>query len=130
MCIPTSSSYLEYRHRYGEGDGGLRAGPATIWVCMLSKGSNIDYFTMSNAAGGGAYGGVPATVPGTIEDENFDKGRGGVAYSDFIDGNAGKQFRPDEDVDIQKVNGGGFSIGWITAGEYLRYTVDVTEDGT
>ncbi|CAN0516453.1 unnamed protein product, partial [Laminaria digitata] len=39
-------------------------------------------------------------------------------------------FRTDEDVDIQKERDGGFSIGWITAGEYLRYTVDVEEDGT
>ena len=39
-------------------------------------------------------------------------------------------FRTDEDVDIQKDRDGGFNIGWIDAGEYLRYTVDVEEDGT
>ncbi|CAM9850330.1 unnamed protein product, partial [Laminaria digitata] len=128
--IPTSSSYLEYRHRHGEGNGGLPAGPATIRLCVVNKGFNIDYFTMSNAAGGSAYGGVPATVPGIIEAEKFDMGGQGVAYSDSTDGNSGKAFRTDEDVDIQKVQGGGFSIGWITAGEYLRYTVDVEEDGT
>ncbi|CAN0581153.1 unnamed protein product, partial [Laminaria digitata] len=38
-------------------------------------------------------------------------------------------FRPDESVDIDPL-GNGYNIGHIRAGEFLRYSVDVTEDGT
>ncbi|CAN0432792.1 unnamed protein product, partial [Scytosiphon promiscuus] len=37
--------------------------------------------------------------------------------------------RLDEDVDVYHL-GNGFIVGSTAAGEYLRYTVDVTEDGT
>lgn len=48
----------------------------------------------------------------------------------FVGSNTQQQaFRPDEDVDINAM-GGGYNVGYITAGEYLRYTVDVTQDGT
>lgn len=36
-------------------------------------------------------------------------------------------FRPNEDVDINDMGGGEYNVGYITAGEYLRYTVDVTK---
>ncbi|CAN0588429.1 unnamed protein product, partial [Laminaria digitata] len=36
------------------------------------------------------------------------------------------EFRPTEDVDINVMNDGGYNVGYVTAGEYLRYTVDVT----
>lgn len=32
-------------------------------------------------------------------------------------------------MDINALEGGGYNVGKITAGEYLRYTVDVTADG-
>lgn len=35
----------------------------------------------------GPYGGVPATVLGVIQAEEFDEGGEGVAYSDSSDGN-------------------------------------------
>lgn len=38
-----------------------------------------------------------------------------------------QEFRPNEDVDINTMNDGGFNVGYVTAGEYLRYTVDVTK---
>lgn len=34
-------------------------------------------------------------------------------------------FRPDEDVDINAMSGGGFNVGFIEVGESMRYTVDV-----
>lgn len=46
---------------------------------MLSFALNIDYFTMEQAA---PYGGVPASIPGTIQAEEFDFGGEGVGYSD------------------------------------------------
>ncbi len=44
--------------------------------------------------------GTPIAVPGTFEAENFDLGGEGVAYHDNVPGNAGGQYRLNEDVDI------------------------------
>ncbi|CAN0068237.1 unnamed protein product, partial [Laminaria digitata] len=38
-------------------------------------------------------------------------------------------FRTDESVDVGSTDDGYF-VGWIESGEYLRYTVDVSTDGT
>ncbi|CAN0065398.1 unnamed protein product, partial [Ectocarpus sp. 6 AP-2014] len=75
----------------------------------------------------GAFDGVPATIPGRIEGEEFDYGGEGVGYSDTDAGNNGGQFRPSENVDIS-IYGDGYNVGWMRSGEYLRYTIDVTED--
>ncbi|CAM9212408.1 unnamed protein product, partial [Ectocarpus sp. 12 AP-2014] len=75
----------------------------------------------------GAFDGVPATIPGRVEGEEFDYGGEGVGYSDTDAGNNGGQFRTSENVDIS-INGDGYNVGWMRSGEYLRYTVDVTED--
>ena len=50
----------------------------------------------------------------------------------FVSSNVPPQdFRTTEDVDILSFDTDStFRVGWITPGEYLRYTVDVTEDGT
>ncbi|CAM9811341.1 unnamed protein product, partial [Laminaria digitata] len=79
---------------------------------------------------GGPFEGVPATIPGLIEAEKFDEGGEGVGYSDTTAGNKQKAFRILEDVDINAMNDGGFNVGHVAVGEYLRYTVQVREDGT
>jgi endonuclease/exonuclease/phosphatase family metal-dependent hydrolase len=68
-------------------------------------------------------------IPGTIEAEDFDAGPAGVAYWDNSPGNAGGQYRA-TDVDIEGCSEGGYNVGWIGAGEWLAYTVDVTAAGT
>lgn len=62
-------------------------------------------------------------VPGRIEAEDFDPG----AYSDSSDGNEGDAYR-DEDVDVKSIDG-GYAVGWMTAGEYLEYTIFVEDEG-
>jgi hypothetical protein len=76
------------------------------------------------------FGGAPAAVPGTIEAENFDDGPIGVAYHDSSVGNSGGVYRS-TDVDIQETSdaGGGYNVGWIHAGEWLKYTVAIGADG-
>jgi hypothetical protein len=69
------------------------------------------------------------SVPGTIEVENFDQGSSGVAYYDSSSGNRGEQYRA-TDVDIEACAEGGFNVGWVAAGEWLRYTVNVSQAGT
>ena len=81
----------------------------------------------------GSYGGVAAAIPGTIEFENYDVGGNGLAYFDDSKGSeTGVSYRTDEDVDIEECTdvGGGYNVGWSTAGEWLEYTVNVATAGT
>lgn len=39
-------------------------------------------------------------------------------------------YRTDEAVDIEALDGGGYKVEDIIKKEFLRYTVDVTENGT
>lgn len=80
----------------------------------------------------GPYGGAPVSLPGTIQAEDFDTGGPGVAYQDTDAANNGGQYRPTEQVDIEATTdtGGGYNVGWISAGEWLEYTVNVAQTGT
>ncbi len=71
---------------------------------------------------------TPATIPGTVEVENYDIGGQGVAYNDTDPSNNGGAYRPAEAVDLEGTTdaGFGFNLGWTVPGEWLEYTVDVT----
>lgn len=75
------------------------------------------------------YQGNTHVIPGHIEAEHYDEGYPGEAYHDNDIGNTGSSLRND-DVDIQICIEGGHNIGWIEAGEWLAYTVDVQTAGT
>jgi len=75
------------------------------------------------------FSGTPAALPGKIEAEDFDTGGEGIAYHDASMGNAGNQYRATADVDIEGCSEGGFNIGYVAAGEWLEYTVNVTAPG-
>ncbi|MCQ2227321.1 MAG: endo-1,4-beta-xylanase [Bacteroidales bacterium] len=68
-------------------------------------------------------------LPGVIELENFDAGGEGVSFHDSDSKNEGDaEYRDDnEGIDIVKGNG-GMAIGYTANGEWLEYTVKVTED--
>lgn len=86
---------------------------------------------MGAQAAQGPYGGTPVSLPGTVQAEDFDTGGAGVAYQDSDAANQGGQYRPDEQVDLEATadTGGGYNVGWISAGEWLEYTVNVAETG-
>ncbi len=73
--------------------------------------------------------GAPHEVPGKIEAEHFDLGGEGVAYHDTEANNIGLAFRPNEGVDIEASNDQGFDVYWITAGEWIEYTINVADSG-
>ena len=55
-------------------------------------------------------------------------------YQDYYDssaGNSGGEYRDDDvDLGVSGDVGGGYTVGWISSGEWLTYNVDVPEDGT
>lgn len=71
-------------------------------------------------------------LPGTVEAEDYDKGGEGITFHDSDnqkDGN-GNSYRNDAGgVDIKKVDGVGYTIGYTNSGEWLEYTVNVKEAG-
>jgi len=77
------------------------------------------------------YGGTAATLPGTVQLENYDGGGEGVAYKDTTAGNSGGVYRSNN-VDIQATTdiGAGYNLGYVKATEWLKYTVNVTTAGT
>jgi mannose/cellobiose epimerase-like protein (N-acyl-D-glucosamine 2-epimerase family) len=81
------------------------------------------------------YAGAPLAIASTgtttIQAENFDVGRDGIAFHDADVVNSGGAYRA-TGVDIQSTtdSGGGYNVGWTRAGEWLGYTVDVAAAGT
>jgi endonuclease/exonuclease/phosphatase family metal-dependent hydrolase len=82
----------------------------------------------SSSGSPSAYGGTAWALPGGVQAEDFDNGGSGVGYRDNTSGNTGGAYR-NTDVDIAAKPGGGYTVGWIGAGEWLRYTVNVTKAG-
>lgn len=70
------------------------------------------------------------TLPGTLQFENFDEGGEGLTYHDTDTKNeGGVSYRTDAPgVDIVTGNG-GYALGYTATGEWLEYTVNVTEAG-
>ena len=74
------------------------------------------------------YNGV-IQIPGTLEAENYDLGGGQIAYLDKTAGNEGEVYRNDN-VDIGAgMNGAGYALAWIDAGEWTEYSIDVVASG-
>jgi hypothetical protein len=124
------------------------AGPFTLaWTNVAVGDYTITARALDNAGGSATsvitvhvagtpvsapFGGVRAAVPGTIELENFDEGGEGLAYHDTTAGNSGRQYRQ-TDVDVEFTSdtaGGGYSIGYVAAGEWLAYSVQVAAAGS
>ncbi|MEQ8472608.1 MAG: carbohydrate-binding protein [Marinoscillum sp.] len=76
-----------------------------------------------------SYYGSPFELPGKVEAEYFNKGKNGLSYYDADANNVGGDYRPNEPVDIEKCTEGGFNIGWIADSEFLKYIVEISEDG-
>jgi hypothetical protein len=76
------------------------------------------------------FGGTARALPGTVQSEDFDDGGEGVAYHDVEPVNYGGAYR-NTAVDIQGTSdvGGGYNVGWVALGEWLKYTVNVLTPG-
>ncbi len=78
------------------------------------------------------YHGFPAQIPGKIYVGEYDYFEGGVAqdiaYKDLDIANQG-DFRTNEWVDASSHPSEGSVVGWLGAGEWLEFTVDVQTAG-
>jgi endonuclease/exonuclease/phosphatase family metal-dependent hydrolase len=95
---------------------------------IVPKSSSGATTTTPPASGSSPFYGTPVTIPGTIQAEDFDNGGEGVAYHDTTSGNAGGAYRQ-TDVDLEPASGGGYDVGWMSAGEWLNYSVNVASAG-
>lgn len=69
-------------------------------------------------------------LPGRFEAEDYREGGEGIGYSDMSPMNFGDEYRTDG-VDIQATYDAGatYNVGWIGAGEWLAYDVEVGASG-
>ena len=78
------------------------------------------------------YSGNPIAIPGVLQPSEFDFFEGGngqnITYYDATIHNEGDA-RPNEYVDVKKDGTEGNTIGWISSGEWLSYTVNVQQEG-
>lgn len=93
-------------------------------VFVGTGGRGVFYGSVTNST---PYGGTPASIPGIVQIENYDLGGQGIAYHDTTVNNNGGQYRLTEGVDIETCTdtGGGYSISYTAAGEWMNYTVNV-----
>ena len=77
------------------------------------------------------FGGSARPIPGTIQAEDYDTGGEGCAFHDTTTANQGNAYRTTEAVDVQPTTdaGGGFNVGFVQAGEWTEYTVNVASTG-
>ncbi len=102
-----------------------------------APGAIVDDHTVvpKGATGGGGttaqtspFNGTPAPIPGALQVEGYDNGGEGIAFHDLDPWNAGGIYR-NEGVDIAWASGGTGLVGWVGAGEWLNYSVDVQSGG-
>lgn len=115
----------------------LSAGQRVVRIVLRTDGTgggvgNYNWFRFSQSSSGSPthtpYGGIPVSLPGVVQAQNFDDGGQNSAYYDISSGNSGGQYR-NTDVDIGATadsGSAGYYVGWTRTGEWLRYTVNAT----
>jgi len=135
LTVPNTAGWQSWQ-TIGTGAIALTVGPHVLRVVIDTNGAfgwwgNLNYLRWAAASATPPsptpFGGTAASIPGLIEAENFDEGGEGIAYHDQSPGNAGGQYRQ-TDVDITTTSdvGGGFALGYVQGGEWLKYSVSVT----
>jgi len=71
---------------------------------------------------------LPHPIPGIINATDYDYGGEGIAYHDTETANQGAGPREEEGVDTEFSDNGIANVGWISAGEWLEYSIQVYED--
>ena len=99
----------------------------------LSVSESFDVIVKDPFSSQTPFAGVPASIPGRVEAEDYDEGDEGEAYneedSDYEPEPKADQYRPWDPVDVDLIGGTSeYGVGYTVSGEWLEYTVNVTED--
>ncbi len=126
IVLPNTGSWSKWQTITASAN--LPAGQHRLRLVFNLGGLNLNWleFRCADATTEPATGTNPL---GTIEAEDYDEGGEGVGYHDRTAGNKGGQYRTD-DVDIWLSNTEGYYTGANSTGEWLAYTVDVTNADT
>jgi hypothetical protein len=94
------------------------------WLGQAQPALYVDGVQLVRESASTPYAGTARTVTTTIQAERFDDGGAGVAYLDAEPANLGGALRA-TGVDLESTSdaGGGHSVGWIAAGDWMQYTV-------
>jgi beta-glucanase (GH16 family) len=103
----------------------------------------VDYVRVYKLTDNGTspYGGTAATIPGTIQAENYDtyndgndpaQPGSGFAYNALSATNTSGQYRTGESMSIEACSdtGGTYDVDYTSPGQWLQYTINVTQTGT
>lgn len=102
-------------------------GTAFIDECEICAGGNSG-IEPNSTCNQQPYMGTPAIIPGKVEMEYYDSGGDGISFFDMTTENEGDPWLGDA-VDIEECDEGGHNLGWVEAGEWVEYTIDVSETG-
>jgi hypothetical protein len=126
-------------HTYTSPDDGTFNAICTVTDDAGASASANVVITISGGStdpeGQAPFGAEPFAVAsaGTVrlQAEDYDRGGEGVAYHDSDSSNQGGAYRNDG-VDIQATSdtGGGSNVGYVAAGEWLEYSIDVATAGS
>jgi glucose/arabinose dehydrogenase/type 1 glutamine amidotransferase len=110
--------------------------PADNYLLVARATDNVGNSTTSASRlikvinGDAPFTGVPQTIPGIIQAEDFDGGGEGVSYHDSDTSNNGNQYRATAvDIETCTDSGGGYNLGWTSGGEWLNYSINSALDG-
>jgi Carbohydrate binding module (family 6) len=107
----------------------LAAGQQVLTLSEDDGGWNITHASFA-AAPETPFGSTPASIPGTIQAENYDVGAVGVAYVVNSTNGTANGYRSDGvDLETTADAGGGYDLGWTSGGQWFRYTVNVAAAG-
>jgi hypothetical protein len=105
----------------------LTAGQQTLTLAQDHGGWNINYLVF--AVNEGPFSGTPAAIPGVLQIEDYDTGGQGLGYS--VGSVNGAGYRVDSaDLESTSDVSGNADMGWTSAGQWQRYTVNVAAAGT
>jgi hypothetical protein len=100
---------------------------AVVSSSKMSSSSSVASSAATNACPSrveNAYQMLVPRIPASIQAEDFDP----AGYSDSTSANEGGAYRTDTGVDIKSITNGN-AVGWMTAGEWLEYTVYAETEG-
>lgn len=119
----------QYNQKAGNLELGVHNMYAKIYIDNLFSVTNIISIQVGSQV---PYLGVAFEIPGTIDAGNYDAFEGGpgqgISYVDVSKANEGS-FRMAEYVDASLDATEGATVGWISAGEWMEYSVDVKTAG-